>query len=371
MKNLTNKQADAVTVMVVDDSALMRKLLKQLLERDPGISVIDTAMDGEFALDHLAKIKPDVVLLDIDMPRLDGLATLDRIVAEHRIPVVMCSGVTTEGAEAALDALRRGAVDFIAKPSLDALRSGEGAAEISNKIRSAAAARTLRSPGPRSAAPAPASTTTSLAEINMLAARARPELVAIGTSTGGPIALEQVIGMLPADFPLGIVVVQHMPAGFTSLLAARLDRLSRIRVREAVHGDLVEPGLALVSPGASHMRVVRTERGLEVELDSGPLVSGHRPSVDVLMASVAEAVGARACAVMMTGMGSDGAEAFGRLAAAGALTIVQSPDSCVCFGMPKSVIDRNFARAVLSLSDIASALVACGAARYRQNGKSV
>jgi two-component system chemotaxis response regulator CheB len=365
--------------MIVDDSALMRKLLSQLLSRDPGIEVIDTAMDGQFALDHLARVRPDVVLMDVDMPRLDGLSALDRMVADHGLPVVMCSARTTAGAQATVDALARGAVDFIEKPTLAALTSGAATAEIVARIRGAATARVRarrkipdaaihQTPaaenrtGPASAPVSP-DTLTSIEQVAQMARRAAPEIVAIGTSTGGPPALEQVLGALPASFPLGLVIVQHMPAGFTRLLASHLDRTSAITVREAADGEMVRPGVALIAPGGAHLRVVRTGSGYAVQIDDQtPPVSGHRPSVDVLFESVAGATRGHAVAVLMTGMGSDGAQNLGRLAGAGAVTIAQAPSSCICHGMPKSAIDRGHARAVLLLDEIGSAINICGAA---------
>ena len=362
-----------IRVMVVDDSALMRKLLAQLLSRSPEIEIIDTAMDGQFALDHLKRMKPDVILMDIDMPRLDGLSALDRIVADYNLPVVMCSARTTAGAQATLDALARGAVDFIEKPSLAALNSGQAAAEIISRVRGAVGARVVarqRQPQsqsqpsavPPSPIPQPSGNSrTTVEQIKKLANRVAPEIIAIGTSTGGPPALEQVLTALPRDFPLGIVIVQHMPAGFTAMMADHLNFTSKIEVHEAVDGNPIRPGTALIAPGGSHLRVVNKNGAYVAAIDSrGPLVSGHRPSVDVLFESLAIASGGRAAAVLMTGMGNDGAEGLGRLAAAGAVTIAQTPDTCVCSGMPKSSIDRGYARAVLPLEDIASCLIALG-----------
>ncbi len=382
--NLAHTQTTSppVRVMIVDDSALMRKLLAKVLSHDPGIEVIDTAMDGQFALDHLARMRPDVVLMDVDMPRMDGLSALECIVAEHRLPVVMCSTRTSAGAETTVQALARGAVDFIEKPTLEQLTSGEAAERISKVVRGAAHARVHATRKPSALATpsiprplpekssAPASSAQlglhksfTFAEVEIIARKARalrPELIVIGTSTGGPPALEQVLAQLPANFPLGIVIVQHMPPGFTGLLASHLDRTSQIEVREAKDGDLVVPGLALVSPGDAHARVFRTgQGGYVVRLDTTtPTISGHRPSVDVLFASVAEAR-ARAIGVVMTGMGSDGAAGMGRMAETGCLNIAQTPDSCVCHGMPKSSIDRGCVSAVVPLDWIAQTLVAC------------
>jgi two-component system chemotaxis response regulator CheB len=373
-----------VRVMIVDDSALMRKLLGEMLSRSAELEVIDTAMDGQFALDHLRRVRPDVILMDIDMPRLDGLSALDRIVAEYALPVVMCSSRTTDGSRATLDALARGAVDFIEKPTLAALTSGEGSLEIITKVRDAFGAR-VNAPPRRAlskasahtatvatlAAPVPSGDAlTTLKQLQQLVHASAPELIAIGTSTGGPPALEQVLVPLPANFPLGIVIVQHMPAGFTALLANHLNRVAQIRVREAVHGDLLEPGLALIAPGGAHLRVVRGNGQYQIVVDrTSALVSGHRPSVDVLFESAAQASQGRAAALLMTGMGSDGAAGMGRLVEAGALTIAQSPDTCVISGMPKSAIERGFVRAILPLEELAGAITVCGAAWLTAHGK--
>jgi two-component system, chemotaxis family, protein-glutamate methylesterase/glutaminase len=359
-----------VKVMIVDDSALMRKLLSEALSKDPGIQIVDTAMDGQFALDHLTRVKPDVVLLDVDMPRLNGLATLDRIVAEYGLPVVMCSVLTTEGAEATLDALARGAVDFIEKPTVSALLSGQASMEIISRVREAVGAKVYVSNlksglirRRRAATSSPASsqpTRATLDQIDKLARKVMPELIAIGTSTGGPPALEQVITRLPANFPFGIVIVQHMPANFTALLASHLDRTSSIAVREAVDGELVQPGVALIAPGGKHLRIVRSAYGYCISIDEKTMpVNGHRPSVDILFESVATATRGKAVGVLMTGMGSDGAEGFGQLMKAGGITIAQTPDSCICQGMPKSSIDRGYANAIVALEDLAAAVIAC------------
>lgn len=362
--------------MIVDDSALMRKLLSETLRRDSAIEVIDTAMDGQFALDHLARVSPDVILMDVDMPRLDGLGALDRIVAEYGLPVVMCSAQTTAGAQATIEALARGAVDFIEKPDLALLKSGEATANIAAKVRAAMTAKVAPSRRrrivdthptlPAQTTPAPINDDNwhkTIEQISGLAHEAMPEIIAIGTSTGGPPALEQVLTGLPADFPLGIVIVQHMPPGFTQQLANHLDRNCQIKVQEAEHLQPVEPGVALIARGGMHLNVIRKDGGYVVTLDERtPSISGHRPSVDVLFDSVARSAGRRAAAFIMTGMGSDGANALGELARAGAVTVAQTPDSCVCFGMPKSAIDRGHARSVIPLDGIASAIVACGAA---------
>lgn len=372
-----------IRVMIVDDSALMRKLLAQMLSRDPEIEVIDTAMDGLFALEHLARVRPDVVLLDVDMPRLDGLATLDRIVSEYGLPVVMCSVLSNEGASIRLESRARGAVDFIKKPSIEDLTNGTGAQAIAAQIHRAAkknltftekpshiVAHGATTPRPLFTSEAPIwsgqSKSVAVERVAVLARRIAPELIALGTSTGGPAALEQVLRALPATFPLGILIVQHMPATFTKMLAANLDRYTEISVREAVEGDKVVPGVALIAPGNMHMRVRRTADAYHVTLDQQTAtVNGHRPSVDVLFESVAIASRGRAAGVVMTGMGDDGTKGLGCLAEAGALTIAQSPDSCICHRMPKSAIDHGHVRVVVSLNELAHALQRCGTAASR------
>ena len=361
-----------VKVMIVDDSALMRKLLSETLRRDPGIEVVGTAMDGQFALDHLSRSRPDVVLMDVDMPRLDGLSALDRIVAEYSLPVVMCSAQTTKGAEATIQALARGAVDFIEKPTLAALTSGAAANEIGTKVRGAKNARVKSHGQPQQTSVQATERQPAFPPVEMVSSRrmltqlesmvktVRPQLVAIGTSTGGPPALEHVLSSLPADFPLGIVIVQHMPPGFTQQLANHLNRSSNITVREATDGEPVTAGVALVAPGGTHLKVQRKGESYCVKVDGQtPPVSSHRPSVDVLFESVAHSTKGRAAAFLMTGMGSDGAEGLGKLAAAGAITVAQTLDSCVCHGMPKSAIERGYARVVLPLDSISTAIFSC------------
>lgn len=369
MIEVNRNESAPVRVMIVDDSALMRKLLSETLRRDPGIEVVDTAMDGQFALDHLARSLPDVVLMDVDMPRLDGLGALERIVADYGLPVVMCSAQTTKGAEATFQALEKGAVDFIEKPTLAALSSGAAATEIGAKVRGAKNARVRRTataPKPQAKAKELHGTDVAqsrrwLSQIESMAKTIKPQLVAIGTSTGGPPALEQVLSGLPSDFPLGIVIVQHMPPSFTQQLANHLNRTSRISVREALDSEMVRPGVALVAPGGAHLKVIRSGDGYVVRVDhKTPPVSSHRPSVDVLFSSVAESSNGRAAAFLMTGMGSDGAEGLGKLAHKNAITVVQTPDSCVCHGMPKSAMERGYARFVVPLDGITSAIAACG-----------
>jgi two-component system chemotaxis response regulator CheB len=352
--------------MIVDDSALMRKLLTQVLQSDPGIEVIETAKDGPHALEKLQRVRPDVALLDVEMPRLDGLSTLDRIVADFGLPVVMCSTRTRAGAEAALEALRRGAVDFIEKPTSKALASGQATVEIVSRLRNAVNARVRVAQSSSTSAPPPRTGQRQRSPheaIRQLALKATPELIAIGTSTGGPPALEQILTQLPAGFPLSIVIVQHMPPGFTEMLAQHLNRVCQITVREATDGETLQPGVALIAPGGKHLRVMKTREGYVTALDDQTgTVSGHRPSVDVLFDSVAVATQGRAAALIMTGMGSDGAAGLGKLARAGAVTLAQTPDSCICHGMPKSSIDRGYVQVIVPLEELSAAIIACSAA---------
>ncbi|MFQ5882185.1 MAG: chemotaxis response regulator protein-glutamate methylesterase [Candidatus Methylomirabilales bacterium] len=343
------KQEEPIRVLVVDDSALMRKLLPLILERDSGVHVVGTAMDGIFALKKIRLLMPDVITLDMDMPRMDGLTTLKVIVEEFRIPVVLVSSLTEKGADLTLRALEMGAVDFITKPrgghSTGLEKIGE---ELIAKIRAATKARLrqpLLLPHPSFPSKAP-----------VLSCDCAERVVAIAISTGGPYALANLLPILPTNFPAGILIVQHMPEGFTKLFAERLDQICRIEVKEAQDGDLILPGRALVAPGNFHLRVKRKPLGTVVEVATGPEVNGHRPSADVLFASVASAFGPSAVGMIMTGMGSDGVEGIAKMRAAGAVTLAQSEESCVIFGMPKTAIERGYIQKVLPLEKLAQSV---------------
>jgi two-component system chemotaxis response regulator CheB len=348
-----------IRVLVVDDSALMRKLIPQLLERDSSIHVVGTAMDGEFALKKIEELKPDAITLDLEMPRMDGIETLRQIMRQQQVPVVVVSAHTREGASTTFKALHMGAFDFVAKP-VNVL--GEGMSEIGTeliaKIKAAVSSPFLRRPAlswtskaqpkpQRSGVPGPAS-----------------KVVAIGISTGGPNSLEYMLSHLPADFPAAILVVQHMPAGFTETFAKRLNESCLLEVKEAQSGDLLSAGRVLVCPGDRHMRVRRMPLGDVVVLSDDPKVNGHRPSVDVLFRSVGPEFGADAVGLLMTGMGEDGAEGLGAMKSHGALTIAQDEASSVVFGMPRAAIERGFATRVVSLDALANTLIAhCGVLR--------
>jgi two-component system, chemotaxis family, protein-glutamate methylesterase/glutaminase len=343
---------DPVRVLVVDDSALMRKLIPQILATDNCIQVVGTAMDGNFGLKKIEELRPQVVTLDLEMPGMSGLDMLKEIMRRHRVPVIVVSSHSTQGASVTLKALSMGAFDFVAKPADVSARMPEIAHELITKIKAAAQSR-----GINIAAPVAASSATK--EKTAPSGGQWPtRIVAIGISTGGPQALQYVLPQLPKDFLASILIVQHMPEGFTEMFSRRLDEICAIRVKEAQSGDLLLPGRALVCPGSRHMKVKRLPLGDVAVLSDEPRVNGHRPSVDVLFKSVAEEFANKAIAVLMTGMGEDGAEGMNYVRAAGGMTIAQSEDSCVVYGMPKAAVERGYAVRVVGLDAIANTLLA-------------
>ena len=302
-----------VRVLVVDDSALMRKLIPQVLSRDPSIEVIGTAMDGLIGLRKIGELRPDVVTLDLDMPRMDGLEMLRQITRKERVPVIVFSAHTEAGASVTLKALGLGAFDFVAKPQEAASGSIEQiASELALKIKVAAA-----SGAPKMIISEPAVKPKEPRKFSSTHSRRPYRVCAIGVSTGGPNALEYVFSQLPEDFPGCLLVVQHMPEGFTGMFARRLDECSAIEVKEAQSGDLLLAGRVLICPGNRHLMIRRMPRGDMAVLSDGPPVNGHRPSADVLFHSVAQQFGPTAVGLLMTGMGEDGAEGLGALKAAG------------------------------------------------------
>jgi two-component system chemotaxis response regulator CheB len=340
-------------VLVVDDSAVVRQTLSAVLSPDEGF-LVQVAPDPLIAMDKMRKARPDVIVLDLELPRMDGLTFLRRLMAEERpVPVVVCSGLA--GGAGAMRALEEGAVAVIEKPRLD-VRGFlfESAVRLIDTVRGAAQARLLPRPAappplqPETEAPRPA--TTAVPQVTDV------KVVAVGASTGGTEALLRLLAPLPPDSP-PILVVQHMPAGFTRAFAERLDQSCRIQVREARHGDAVHPGLALVAPGNRHLILRRRGAGHAVHLSDGPLVSRHRPSVDVLFRSVAQAAGRHALGVILTGMGDDGARGLLEMKAAGAFTLAQDEASCVVFGMPREAIARHAVTEVVPLDRLAAALV--------------
>jgi len=337
-----------IRVLVVDDSALMRKLISNLLAKDPELEVIATAIDGCFALSKVEQLKPDVVTLDVDMPRMDGLTALAEMVSRHRTPVVMLSSLTTRGAALTMQALERGAVDFVCKPSGTA-RLPEMADELVSKIKAAARTNVLALSHP---APSGAPVRKHYA-VAKKQGRGLAGIIAIGASSGGPHALRHLLPRIPPDIHAGIVVVQHMPESFTAMLAHWLNEICELDVKEAESGDLALPGTVLIAPGSAHMRVRRTPAGCKVLLEGGALVNGHKPSVDVLFRSVAQEYGPLATGVLMTGMGSDGAQGLGEIMGAGGHTLAQDKESCAVYGMPRIAVERGYANKIVSLAEMA------------------
>src|SRR3981189_1191218 len=347
-----------VRVLVVDDSALMRKLIPNILERDDSIEVVGTAMDGRFALKKIEDLSPQVVTLDLEMPGLNGIDTLKEIMRRWRLPVIVVSSHSTAGGSITLKALALGAFDLVAKPKDVSARMPEIADELIKKIRAAAQSVGVQ------AQFLPAETHGE--QPHKLQPVAPTRIIAIGVSTGGPHALQYLFSQLPVEFSGSILVVQHMPDGFTELFAKRLDECCPIRVKEAQSGDLLVAGRALICPGNRHMKVKKFPLGNVAILGEEPPVSGHRAAVDVLFHSIAEEFGPQAMALLMTGMGEDGAAGLGEIKAAGGYTVAQSQETCVVFGMPKAAIERGYAMRIANLQDLPNLLQAqCAPDRSR------
>jgi two-component system, chemotaxis family, protein-glutamate methylesterase/glutaminase len=355
--------SERIRVLVVDDSALMRKLIPSILSRDPSIEVVGTAMDGAFALKKIEELHPDVVTLDLEMPRMDGMQTLRLIMRTAPMPVILLSTPPKEGATYTLEALALGAVDFISKPQNAASGNLNSIADsLIEKIKLASRATGRKLP-PAAVVDNPPSVKKALR-----AANPPKRIIAIGISTGGPNALQYVLSQLPADFSSAIVIVQHMPEGFTEMFARRLDDCSPLFVQEARSGDLLLAGRVLLCPGNRHIMVRRMPRGDMVVLSDAPPVNGHRPSADFLFHSVAAEFGMLAIGVLMTGMGEDGSEGLGAIKATGGLTIAQSEETCVVGGMPRAAINKGYATKIIPLDGLASFLVAqCGIDRALQD----
>jgi two-component system chemotaxis response regulator CheB len=336
-------------VLIVDDSALMRQLLTQILNSDPELEVIGTAGDPFVAREKIKALNPDVLTLDIEMPRMDGLTFLEKLMRGHPMPVVMISSLTSNGADTTLRALSLGAIDYVSKPKVDVSNGTvKEAEEIIAKVKAAARARVNRTSAPRAAL---ASSPTKNYQIS-----ATHKIVAIGASTGGTEALKDLLSPLPADFP-GIVIVQHMPEAFTRKFADRLDSLCKIRVKEAQDGDRILPGHALLAPGGHQMAVLRKGMEYGVRVYRGERVNRHLPSVDVLFSSCAGSMGKNALGVLLTGMGNDGAHGMLEMKQAGAFNIAQDESTSVVFGMPREAIQLNAVDRVLPLDQIPDALL--------------
>lgn len=352
-------------VMVVDDSALMRRMIPLILEKSPEIEVVATAVDGRFALSKAEKNRPDVITLDMDMPGMDGLTTLKHIVRDFGIPVVVVSSMTTRGAELTMKAFELGAMDVIAKPA-DAISVNikEIAEELIDKVLAIG-----RSSVSKLHFDAPAEKLPEPRMVGCSRAKTAEQVIAIGISTGGPNALSYMLPLLPADLPSAVLVVQHMPAGFTEVFASRLNKACALEVREARDGDLVTPGRVLIAPGDYHMKIKKTALSTIVVLSSRPAVNGHRPSADVLFNSVAAEYGPSSVGVIMTGMGEDGAEGIGEIKKAGGRTLAQDENTSVVFGMPKAAIRRGYIDRVIPLEQMAEAVA--GEIIWKRGGRQI
>jgi len=338
-------------VLIVDDSALIRQVLSQILIRDPSLAVVGTAADPYVAWNKIKTLQPDILTLDVEMPRMDGLAFLEKLMRLHPMPVVMVSSLTEKGCETTLRALELGAIDFVTKPKID-IKDGTNALanEIVAKVKTAATARVKGRRGATSPPRPKAKEYSPIQEYRALL-MGTEKVIAVGASTGGTEALRLFLSALPADAP-GVVVVQHMPEQFTHAFARRLNNACRIRVDEAQHGDRILPGHALIAPGNSHMEVARSGANYYVQLTMGAPVHHHRPSVDVLFHSCARALGVNAVGVIMTGMGNDGAQGLLAMHQAGARTVAQDEASCIVFGMPKEAIAAGAIDDVVPLEKI-------------------
>jgi two-component system chemotaxis response regulator CheB len=339
---------EKIKVLVVDDSAIVRKIFSEELSKEPDIEVVGTAPDPYVARDKILKFVPDVVTLDIEMPRMDGVTFLRKLMKHYPLPVVIVSSLTPAGSALALEAIEAGAVEVIAKPG-GSYSVGEMGAQLAEKIRAAGRAR----PGRRELSPAPDG--PALVS-NRALAETTNKIVAIGASTGGAEALKQVLTRMPPNSP-GVVVVQHMPANFTKAFANRLDGLCSINVREANDGDSALPGTALIAPGNYHILLKRSGARYYVQVKTGPMVHHQRPAVDVLFDSTAQYAGANAVGVILTGMGADGAAGLAKMKEAGARTIAQDEATSVVFGMPKEAIKTGCVDKVVPLSRISQTIL--------------
>ncbi len=333
-----------VKVLIVDDSAIVRKILSDELAKDPEINVVGTAPDPYIAKEKMLKLQPDLVLLDIEMPRMDGLTFLAKIMKYHPLPVIIISSLTSRGSKHALKALELGAVDVLAKPG-GSYSVGEMKHHLIEIVKSIPSVR-MKSPvnGNTSRPRQPLSKT------------GRKRLIAIGASTGGTVAIKEILQRLPVNIP-GIVIVQHMPVSFTGAFADRLDQDCDLEVKEAENGDRITDGKVLIAPGDKHLIVKKSQDGYHVETRDGPLVNYHKPSVDVLFKSVARTGDKDALGVILTGMGRDGAEGLLHMRETGAYNIAQDEASSMIFGMPKEAIKLNAAQSIVSLTDIGDEIV--------------
>lgn len=343
---MTRGTMKRIKVLIVDDSAIVRKIFSQELAKQDDIEVVGTAPDPYVARDKIVKLKPDVITLDIEMPRMDGLSFLRKLMKYYPIPTIIVSSLTPANSEMAVEAVESGAVEVLAKPG-GSYSVGDMSVQLVEKIRAASQARIL----PAATFEKTIAQQDTIQEYNRSLKRTTHKVIAMGASTGGTEALKSVLMQMPHNSP-GIVIVQHMPPRFTTAFANRLNTLCQIEVREAQNGDTVLPGLALIAPGNYHMVLMRSGGSYTVEIKNGPLVCHQRPAVDVLFHSVARYAGANALGVIMTGMGRDGAKGLLEMRQAGAQTIAQDEASCVVFGMPKEAIRQGGVEHVVPLADI-------------------
>jgi len=347
-----------IKVLVVDDSAFMRKALTSMLQEDPEIKVIGTARDGVEAIQMIQDLKPDIVTMDVEMPRMDGITALREIMQKCPVPVIMVSSLTTEGAKVTLEALELGAVDFIPKNLAElSVNIVKIKGMLIEKIKTIGKRGIIK----RRPIAKPAETKIETPKVEIPKVRVTTErkvgIVSIGTSTGGPKALQEIIPKLPKDFPVPIVIAQHMPPNFTKPFAERLDQLSQLSVKEAEEGEAIKPGIVYVAPGRGHMRLKR--RGIEtlVTISEDKEEFIYRPSVDALMLSVADCFPGRSLGVILTGMGNDGAKGCKKIKESGGRVFAQNEESCVVYGMPRAVIEAGIADKVVSLEEMAGEII--------------
>jgi two-component system chemotaxis response regulator CheB len=352
-----------IKVMIVDDSAVVRQVNRETLEREPDIEVIGAAADPLYALEKMKVQWPDVLVIDIEMPRMDGVTFLKKIMAEHPTPTIICSSLAEKGAATTIEALAAGALSIITKPKMGVKQFLQDSGnDLVSAVRAAARANMRRvHPGAVTPSISPKLTADAMLAAREAGTRAMDtttdKVIAIGTSTGGTQALEAVLTKLPAVCP-GIVIVQHMPEKFTALFAERLNGLCKMEVREAKDGDRVIPGVALIAPGGKHMMLKRSGAMYYVGVADGPVVNRHKPSVDVLFRSVAQVAGRNALGVIMTGMGDDGARGMKEMFDAGARTVAEDESTCVVFGMPKEAIKMGGVHKIVPLDRIPQEIIA-------------
>jgi two-component system chemotaxis response regulator CheB len=351
-----------IKVLVVDDSAFMRKVISDIINSDPVMQVVATARDGMDAVQKVHAYHPDVVTMDVEMPRMDGLSALEEIMKTHPVPVIMISSLTQTGQDATIRSLSLGAIDFVPKPSGHiSLDMNQVKDDIISKIRIAARAKSVISQQVQQSYKKPGLPKLSgWRRLNKSPSRDRlNKMVLIGTSTGGPKALHQVLPNLPADLDAAVLIVQHMPAGFTRSLAERLNHLSAIKVKEAEHGELIQAGCAYIAPGNYHLQVQNQSaaQGFLIKLDQSPPRKGHRPSVDMMFESVAELRGVQIVGVIMTGMGDDGTSGLKRLKEKGSKVLAEDQSTCIVYGMPRAAVEAGVVDRVVPLHHIADEIL--------------